>query len=145
MSFAYAIPLNASFLSYSCSLHAAVPTRDKDDQTARKALDAVTAAKNYSTNHRFRIPELKVGTIDSLVTLSDELTKVDVNLTALLKKIDRTFSDTAKTEPSNLSDSERAVLVQHGQEAKQGFGEPVPTQLRIGDRNDVNDNLKSKS
>jgi V-type H+-transporting ATPase subunit C len=32
---------------------------------------------NISTNHKFNVPDLKVGTLDQLVGLSDDLAKLD--------------------------------------------------------------------
>uniref|UniRef100_A0AAQ6AQC5 V-type proton ATPase subunit C n=1 Tax=Amphiprion ocellaris TaxID=80972 RepID=A0AAQ6AQC5_AMPOC len=46
-------------------------------QTWDKMMAATTRTNNLSTNHKFNIPDLKVGTLDVLVGLSDELAKLD--------------------------------------------------------------------
>lgn len=46
-------------------------------QTWDKLMVATTRANNLSNNNKFNIPDLKVGTLDVLVGLSDELAKLD--------------------------------------------------------------------
>uniref|UniRef100_A0A8C6U2C6 V-type proton ATPase subunit C n=1 Tax=Neogobius melanostomus TaxID=47308 RepID=A0A8C6U2C6_9GOBI len=46
-------------------------------QTWDKMMAATTRPNVLSTNHKFSIPDLKVGTLDVLVGLSDELAKLD--------------------------------------------------------------------
>uniref|UniRef100_A0A8D3BM22 V-type proton ATPase subunit C n=1 Tax=Scophthalmus maximus TaxID=52904 RepID=A0A8D3BM22_SCOMX len=46
-------------------------------QTWDTMMAATTRNNNLSTNHKFNIPDLKVGTLDVLVGLSDELAKLD--------------------------------------------------------------------
>ncbi|CAL8234351.1 unnamed protein product [Boreogadus saida] len=46
-------------------------------QSWDKMMMATTHTTNLSTNNKFNIPDLKVGTLDVLVGLSDELTKLD--------------------------------------------------------------------
>uniref|UniRef100_A0A3Q3XDW5 V-type proton ATPase subunit C n=1 Tax=Mola mola TaxID=94237 RepID=A0A3Q3XDW5_MOLML len=46
-------------------------------QTWDKMMAATTRTNNLSLNHKFNIPDLKVGTLDVLVGLSDELAKLD--------------------------------------------------------------------
>jgi len=40
-----------------------------------------------STNFKFAVPDLKVGTLDSLMSLSDDLNKIDVYVESVTKKI----------------------------------------------------------
>lgn len=42
-----------------------------------------------SENHKFNIPELRVGTLDSLMVLSDDLVKVNSLLESVVNKIRR--------------------------------------------------------
>lgn len=42
---------------------------------------------DFSVNYKFQVPDLKVGTLDSLMTLSDELHKVDVSVENTTRKI----------------------------------------------------------
>ncbi|MEE6463374.1 hypothetical protein FKM82_005886 [Ascaphus truei] len=46
-------------------------------QTWEKLLAATTKSNNLSSNAKFNMPDLKVGTLDVLVGLSDELAKLD--------------------------------------------------------------------
>ena len=39
---------------------------------------------------------LKVGTLDSLVGISDELVKLDENVNGLIKRVERTYNDVFK-------------------------------------------------
>uniref|UniRef100_A0A8C2DPR6 V-type proton ATPase subunit C n=1 Tax=Cyprinus carpio TaxID=7962 RepID=A0A8C2DPR6_CYPCA len=50
---------------------------EKNCQQTWDKMNTATAQTNLSTNHKFNIPELKVGTLDVLVGLSDELAKLD--------------------------------------------------------------------
>nr|ACO11255.1 Vacuolar proton pump subunit C [Caligus rogercresseyi] len=46
-----------------------------------------TSSGNLSTNWRFPIPDLKVGTLDQLVGLSDDLGKVDAYVESVVRKV----------------------------------------------------------
>jgi len=75
-------------------------------QTARSSLDNVTMHAGLSRNFRFKLPkELKVGTIDRLFAATDELAKLDLMLTNLMKKIQKTFYDNIKGDANNKSES----------------------------------------
>jgi V-type H+-transporting ATPase subunit C len=51
---------------------------EKTCQETWDRMNRVTSMDNkLSTNHKFNVPDLKVGTLDQLVGLSDELTKLD--------------------------------------------------------------------
>ena len=43
--------------------------------------------KQYSKNYQFRIPTLKVGTLDTLMALSDDLQKYDQMVGGIAKKV----------------------------------------------------------
>uniref|UniRef100_A0A4W6F9I5 V-type proton ATPase subunit C n=1 Tax=Lates calcarifer TaxID=8187 RepID=A0A4W6F9I5_LATCA len=58
-------------------------------QTWDKMMAATTRTNNLSTNHKFSIPDLKVGTLDVLVGLSDELAKLDSFVESVVKKDSR--------------------------------------------------------
>jgi len=59
---------------------------------------------------------LKIGTIDSLIALSDELAKADTMLSTLTKKIKRVFDDTIKQQPGKMSSDQINLLKQIGDE-----------------------------
>ncbi|CAM9168839.1 unnamed protein product, partial [Heterosigma akashiwo] len=50
-----------------------------ESQTHAQIAEAVASSKHdYCTIHQFDMPALLVGTLDSLISLSDDLTKVDM-------------------------------------------------------------------
>uniref|UniRef100_A0A8C6M1G7 V-type proton ATPase subunit C n=1 Tax=Nothobranchius furzeri TaxID=105023 RepID=A0A8C6M1G7_NOTFU len=62
-------------------------------QTWDKMMAATTRTNNLSTNHKFGIPDLKVGTLDVLVGLSDELAKLDSFVEGVVKKVAQYMAD----------------------------------------------------
>uniref|UniRef100_A0A8C2JJZ4 V-type proton ATPase subunit C n=1 Tax=Cyprinus carpio TaxID=7962 RepID=A0A8C2JJZ4_CYPCA len=56
-------------------------------------MNTATAQTNLSTNHKFNIPELKVGTLDILVGLSDELAKLDSFVESVVRKVAQYMAD----------------------------------------------------
>ncbi|XP_026797985.2 V-type proton ATPase subunit C 1-B [Pangasianodon hypophthalmus] len=72
-------------------------------QTWERMNAATTRTNNLSTNHKFSIPDLKVGTLDVLVGLSDELAKLDSFVESVVKKVAHYMADV-------LEDSRDKVL-----------------------------------
>ncbi|XP_060760735.1 V-type proton ATPase subunit C 1-B [Neoarius graeffei] len=72
-------------------------------QTWERMNAATTRANNLSTNTKFTIPDLKVGTLDVLVGLSDELAKLDSFVESVVKKVAHYMADV-------LEDSRDKVL-----------------------------------
>ncbi|KAI2654860.1 V-type proton ATPase subunit C 1-A [Labeo rohita] len=62
-------------------------------QTWDKLMTATTRTNNLSTNNKFNIPDLKVGTLDVLVGLSDELAKLDAFVESVVKKVAQYMAD----------------------------------------------------
>uniref|UniRef100_A0A8C7Y8J9 V-type proton ATPase subunit C n=1 Tax=Oryzias sinensis TaxID=183150 RepID=A0A8C7Y8J9_9TELE len=62
-------------------------------QTWDKMMAATTRTNNLSVNHKFSIPDLKVGTLDVLVGLSDELAKLDSFVESVVKKVAQYMAD----------------------------------------------------
>lgn len=54
---------------------------------------------NLSNNYLFSIPDLKVGTLDSLMALSDDLAKIDLFVETTTKKIVRQLVDISDKRP----------------------------------------------
>jgi len=54
---------------------------------------------NYSSNYSFNIPDLKVGTLDSLMALSDDLAKIDLFVENTTKKIVRQLMEIMDKKP----------------------------------------------
>uniref|UniRef100_A0A8C5KAN8 V-type proton ATPase subunit C n=1 Tax=Jaculus jaculus TaxID=51337 RepID=A0A8C5KAN8_JACJA len=60
---------------------------DKENLQALEKMNTVTSKSNLSYNTKFAIPDFKVGTLDSLVGLSDELGKLDTFAESLIKRM----------------------------------------------------------
>ncbi|XP_062429016.1 V-type proton ATPase subunit C 2 isoform X1 [Rhea pennata] len=60
---------------------------DKTNLQAWERMNTVTSKSNLSSNSKFHIPDLKVGTLDALVGLSDELGKLDSFAESVIKKM----------------------------------------------------------
>lgn len=61
---------------------------DKTCQQTWETMNNVTSKVNcLSVNHKFHIPDLKVGTLDQLVSLSDYLGKVDPHVERVTRKV----------------------------------------------------------
>ncbi|KAG7325757.1 hypothetical protein KOW79_010682 [Hemibagrus wyckioides] len=77
------------------------------EKTCQQTWDRMNAAtihaNNLSTNNKFTIPDLKVGTLDVLVGLSDELAKLDSFVESVVKKVAHYMADV-------LEDSRDKVL-----------------------------------
>eukprot|EP01122_Echinamoeba_exundans_P015079 TRINITY_DN7013_c0_g1_i1.p1 TRINITY_DN7013_c0_g1~~TRINITY_DN7013_c0_g1_i1.p1 ORF type:complete len:389 (-),score=96.63 TRINITY_DN7013_c0_g1_i1:57-1193(-) len=62
---------------------------DVFDELNRKVMSLDVAGEHY----KFEIPDLRVGTLDSLMTLSDDLSKIDTFVESVVKKIGRQILD----------------------------------------------------
>ncbi|KAG3267588.1 ATPase H+ transporting V1 subunit C2, transcript variant X1 [Ictidomys tridecemlineatus] len=60
---------------------------DKENLQALERMNTVTSKSNLSYNTKFAIPDFKVGTLDTLVGLSDELGKLDTFAESLIKRM----------------------------------------------------------
>ncbi|XP_060574409.1 V-type proton ATPase subunit C 1-A-like [Ruditapes philippinarum] len=61
---------------------------DKTCQQTFDKLNTLTSRQNVlSTNYKFNLPDLKVGTLDTLVGLSDDLGKLDIYCEGITKKV----------------------------------------------------------
>ncbi|XP_051061912.1 V-type proton ATPase subunit C 2 isoform X3 [Phodopus roborovskii] len=60
---------------------------DKENLQALERMNSVTSKSNLSHNTKFAIPDFKVGTLDTLVGLSDELGKLDTFAESLIKRM----------------------------------------------------------
>ncbi|KAL3115425.1 hypothetical protein niasHT_020098 [Heterodera trifolii] len=61
-----------------------------------------TNTHNLSTNSKFNIPDLKVGTLDQLVGLSDDLAKLDAATEQTTRKLVQYFSEVLEEERNKL-------------------------------------------
>lgn len=67
---------------------------------------AVNQREVAVSNYKFDIPELRVGNMDTLVTLTDDLKKVSLTVESTLKKIATQFFDVQK-EPKGEAGAEK--------------------------------------
>jgi len=79
----------------------AVPNKTADDKeqqvksnATKKYIDERTMS--FSTNFGFNIPDLRVGTMDSLMSLSEEMSKIDQIVGSIAKKLERAFQESCK-------------------------------------------------
>jgi len=57
---------------------------------------------DFSVNYKFQVPDLKVGTLDSLLSLSDELNKIDIIVENTTRKIANQLFDILDPNQSKL-------------------------------------------
>eukprot|EP01136_Pigoraptor_vietnamica_P034448 Opistho-1_new@98440 len=79
----------------------AAPADRTREQTWEK-LQSRTASLGLSVNYKFDIPELKVGTLDALVSLSDELGKHSAFVEGIVKKIATLMADLLEDQKEKL-------------------------------------------
>jgi len=88
----------------------AVPNKTADDEqqikagATKKYIDERTVT--FSMNHIFNIPDLKVGTMDSLMSLSEEMSKIDQIVGSIAKKLERGFQESCKEGDEKSKDGE---------------------------------------
>jgi len=72
-----------------------------------------TQEVGYPTNDKFQIPELKVGTLDTLMTLSDSLTKQDVYVEQVTRKIALQLAEVMDKTEANSNLNKMDIFVVH--------------------------------
>eukprot|EP00117_Sycon_ciliatum_P011825 scpid10892/ scgid13135/ V-type proton ATPase subunit C; Vacuolar proton pump subunit C len=71
--------------------------------------ERTTRESDLSKNYKIHLPELKIGTLDTLVGLSDDLTKTDTFIEGVVKKIASYLSDVLEGDSHDkLSENLRA-------------------------------------
>jgi len=79
---------------------------EKTVQQTWEMLNNITARQNnLSTNYKFHIPDLKVGTLDVLVGLSDELGKLDPYVESVVNKLVAYLGEVLEDERDKLRES----------------------------------------
>jgi len=66
-----------------------LPILESEERTWTLLQNKTTYESDYSINFKFAIPELRVGTLDTLMVLSDELVKVNALVESVVNKIRR--------------------------------------------------------
>ncbi|KAF0295258.1 V-type proton ATPase subunit C 1-A [Amphibalanus amphitrite] len=79
---------------------------EKTCQQTWESLQNVTAKQgDLSTNWKFHIPDLKVGTLDLLVGLSEDLGKLDSFVEQVMKKVSNYLGDVLEDQRDKLSEN----------------------------------------
>ena len=72
-----------------------LPILESEERTWTLLQNKTTYDSDYSINFKFAIPELRVGTLDTLMVLSDELVKVNALVESVVNKIRRQLFEMA--------------------------------------------------
>ena len=64
-----------------------------EDRTWQLLQNKVSFESNLAENYKFKLPELRVGTLDSLMVLSDDLVKTNALVEAVVNKLRRQLFD----------------------------------------------------
>ncbi|XP_065333063.1 V-type proton ATPase subunit C [Cloeon dipterum] len=79
---------------------------DKTCQQTWETLNNVTSKQNnLSVNYKFHIPDLKVGTLDQLVGLSDDLGKLDSFVDSVTKKVASYLGEVLEDQRDKLNEN----------------------------------------
>ena len=89
----------------------ALPLLDSKDRTWNLLQQKTTYDTDMSINYRFELPELRIGTLDSLMVLSDDLVKVNGLMEAVVNKIRRQLFE-MQTLTANEDKDPQEVLVE---------------------------------
>ena len=83
-----------------------------DREQTWRALQNATGNGQLSQNYRFELPmSLRVGSLDSLMVLSDELSRVNVMVEGVVNKIRRQASDLAPDQPLQVDNRPVAAFL----------------------------------
>lgn len=74
-------------------------------QTWEKLCNVTSKQNNLSTNYKFHLPDLKVGTLDQLVGLSDDLGKLDTYVEGVTRKVATYLGDVLDDQRDKLADN----------------------------------------
>lgn len=78
-----------------------VPTEGNASQTENKLVRGVQGLVHSNNPRKFQVPDLKVGTMDTLMAMSDDLAKYDVQIEQIVKKLFRAFYELQKSKPDD--------------------------------------------
>jgi len=82
---------------------------DKTPQQTWEKLNKATAQDNQlSVNFPFRVPDLKVGTLDQLVGLSDDLSRLDTFVEGVMRKMAHYFGEVLEGQRDKLEENLKA-------------------------------------
>ena len=79
------------------------------DKTCQQTFDKLNDVRhhqnNLSSNWKFAIPDLKVGTLDQLVGLSDDLGKLDIYVEQVSRKIALYLGEVLEDQRDKLAEN----------------------------------------
>ncbi|GBP83905.1 V-type proton ATPase subunit C [Eumeta japonica] len=78
---------------------------DKTCQQTWETLNNATRQGNLSVNYKFHIPDLKVGTLDQLVGLSDDLGKLDGFVENVTRKVAQYLGEVLEDQRDKLHEN----------------------------------------
>ncbi|XP_063547431.1 V-type proton ATPase subunit C isoform X1 [Cydia strobilella] len=78
---------------------------DKTCQQTWDTLNNATKSGNLSANYKFPIPDLKVGTLDQLVGLSDDLGKLDTFVEGVTRKVAQYLGEVLEDQRDKLHEN----------------------------------------
>ncbi|NWV00129.1 VATC1 ATPase, partial [Upupa epops] len=126
-------------------------------QTWEKLHAATTKNNNLSTNSKFNIPDLKVGTLDVLVGLSDELAKLDAFVEGVVKTVAQYMADVLEDSKDKVQENllangdgcKRDCLLEQQWQAKYyvktRFLDAVPFHFIFKGVNQIDNDLKARA
>ena len=88
----------------------ALPLLDSKDRTWNLLQQRTTYDNDMSINYRFELPELRIGTLDSLMVLSDDLVKVNGLMEAVVNKIRRQLFEMQSLAASEDKDPQEVLV-----------------------------------
>lgn len=88
----------------------ALPLLDSKDRTWNLLQQKTTYDADMSINYRFELPELRIGTLDSLMVLSDDLVKVNGLMEAVVNKIRRQLFEMQSLTASEDKDPQEVLV-----------------------------------
>lgn len=88
----------------------ALPLLDSKDRTWNLLQQKTTYDTDMSINYRFELPELRIGTLDSLMVLSDDLVKVNGLMEAVVNKIRRQLFEMQTLAASEDKDPQEVLV-----------------------------------
>jgi V-type H+-transporting ATPase subunit C len=86
-----------------------VPTEGNASQTENKLVRGVQGLVHSNSPRKFQVPELKIGTMDTLMAMSEDLAKYDLQVEVIVKKLFRSFYELQKTKPDDETKREPGV------------------------------------
>ncbi|NXM78683.1 VATC1 ATPase, partial [Serilophus lunatus] len=121
-------------------------------QTWEKLHAATTKSNNLSTNSKFNIPDLKVGTLDVLVGLSDELAKLDAFVESVVKKVAQYMADVLEDSKDKVQENLLAngdILLDQKWQARHEFYlsslDTLPSLFLFKGVNQIDNDLKARA